>query len=123
MIAAFIKCFDHIFFIRTSYAELDKLQASLLRRKRELLKVLEPPKIPLQTNAFENDPRSCVTKRKISDGAISQHGRVARGTMLALMKTCERLGVSFWHYLGNRLVLPAQRSAPPELASLIIAKA
>ena len=115
--------FDRIFSIRTGYADLDKLLVRLLRHKHELLKVLERPEIPLHTNASENDLRSCVTKRKISGGTMSRDGRVARDTMLGLMKTCKKLGLSFWHYLGDRLSVPAQRPATPELASLIIAKA
>jgi hypothetical protein len=67
--------FDRIFSIRTGYAELDKLLVRLLRRKHELLKVLERPEIPLHTNASENDLRSCVTKRKIS-GGIAKLGSV-----------------------------------------------
>lgn len=70
--------------------ELDKLLARLLRRKEELLKVLERPEIPLHTNASENDLRSCVIKRKISGGTMSKEGRIARDTMLGLMKTCKK---------------------------------
>ncbi|MCL8000145.1 transposase [Brucella sp. 21LCYQ03] len=115
--------FDRIFSFRTGYADLDKLPVRLLRRKHELLKVLERPEIPLHANASENDLRSCVTKRKISGGTLNRDGRVARDTMLGLMKTCKKLGQSFWHYLGDRLGVTAQRPAIPELASLIIAKA
>ncbi len=115
--------FDRIFSIRTGYTDLDKLLAHLLRRKQELLKVLERPEIPLHTNASENDQRSCVTKRKISGGTMSRDGRIARDTMLGLMKTCKKLGLSFWHYLGDRLGVPTQRPTTPELAALIIAKA
>ncbi|MCX2699485.1 IS66 family transposase [Ochrobactrum chromiisoli] len=115
--------FDRIFSIRTGYADLDKLLARLLRRRQELLKVLERPEIPLHTNASENDLRSCVTKRKISGGTMSRDGRIARDTMLGLMKTCKKLGLSFWHYLGDRLGVSTQKPAIPELAGLIIAKA
>ncbi len=123
LIAAFNMRFERIFTIRTSYVELDELLTRLLRRKRELLKVLERPEIPLHTNASENDLRSCVTKRKISGGTMSRDGRVARDTMLGLMKTCKKLGLSFWHYLGDRLGIPNQQPTTPELAGLIIAKA
>lgn len=54
---------------------------------------------------------------------MRRDGRIARDTMLGLMKTCKKLGLSFWHYLGDRLGVPAQRPATPELASRIIAKA
>ncbi|MFK4822896.1 transposase [Ochrobactrum quorumnocens] len=123
LIAAFNMRFERIFTIRTGYVELDALLTRLLRRKRELLKVLERPEIPLHTNASENDLRSCVTKRKISGGTMSRDGRVARDTMLGLMKTCKKLGLSFWHYLGDRLGIPNQQPTTPELAGLIIAKA
>ena len=33
-------------------------------------------------------------------------GRDCRDAFLGLMKTCQRLGVSFWNYLGTRLALP-----------------
>ncbi|MGH6806488.1 MAG: hypothetical protein ACREEJ_06495, partial [Ensifer adhaerens] len=60
---------------------------------------------PLHTNASENDLRSFITKRKISGGTMSRDGRVARDTMLGLMKTCRKLGLSFWQYLGDRVGL------------------
>nr|WP_240545240.1 transposase [Sinorhizobium fredii] len=119
--AAFRKRFARIFSLRTGYEDLDKLLARLSRRKDELLKVLERPDIPLHTNASENDLRSFVTKRKISGGTMSRDGRVARDTMLGLMKTCKKLGLSFWHYLGDRLGLDGQAIAP--LAALVAAKA
>ncbi|MCS0457931.1 transposase (plasmid) [Rhizobium sp. T136] len=119
--AAFHKRFARIFSLRTGYHDLDKLLARLSRRKDELLKVLERPGIPLHTNAPENDLRSFVTKRKISGGTMSRDGRVARDTMLGLMKTCRKLGLSFWHYLGDRLGLDGQ--ATPPLAALVAAKA
>jgi hypothetical protein len=113
--------FDRIFRVRTGYPELDKLLARLHRRKDELLKVLEHPEIPLHTNASENDLRTFVTKRKISGGTMSRDGRIARDTMLGLMKTCRKLGISFYHYLGDRLGIDGQ--AIPQLASLVAAKA
>ncbi len=58
--------FDRIFTRQTGSIMLDRLLARLHRRKRELLRVLERPEIPLHTNASETDIRACVTKRKIS---------------------------------------------------------
>ncbi|WP_246734720.1 MULTISPECIES: hypothetical protein [unclassified Rhizobium] len=34
---------------------------------------------------------------------MSGNGRQARDSMLGLMKTCQKLGLSFGHYLGERL--------------------
>nr|WP_245450152.1 transposase [Rhizobium anhuiense] len=87
--------FDRIFAIRTGYGDLDKLLFRLLRRNAELLRVLERPEIPLHTNASENDLRSFVIKRKISGGTMSREGRIARDTLLGLMKTCQKLRLSF----------------------------
>ena len=69
--------------------------------------------IPLHTNGSENDIRSLVTKRKISGGTVSDAGKVARDTLLGLMKTCAKLNVSFYQYLGDRLDVPHAQSIPP----------
>jgi len=105
--------FDRIFTRRTGYVVLDRLLARLHRRKAELLRVLERPEIPLHTNGSENDIRACVTKRKISGGTMSEPGRTARDVLLGLMKTCRKLGVSFYRYLGDRLYVPGTEPIPP----------
>ena len=110
--------FDRIFRRRTDYATLDRLLARLHRRKSELLRVLQRPEIPLHTNGSENDIRACVTKRKISGGTMSPPGRTARDVRLGLMKTCSKLGVSFFRYLGDRLHVQGAIAIPslPNLA-------
>ena len=105
--------FDRIFTRRTGYVVLDRLLARLHRRKAELLRVLERPEIPLHTNGSENDIRACVTKRKVSGGTVSEAGRTARDVLLGLMKTCRKLGVSFYRYLGDRLRAPDAEPVPP----------
>ncbi|MDK4742633.1 transposase [Rhizobium sp. CNPSo 3464] len=120
---AFRRRFDRIFSLRTGYEALDKLLERLLRRKSELLKVLDHPEIPLHTNASENDLRSFVTKRKISGGTMSRDGRVARDVMLGLLKTCQKLGLSFYHYLGDRLGIGNVGPPVPPLSAIILARA
>ncbi len=105
--------FDRIFRRQTNYTTLDRLLARLHRRKSELLRVLQRPEIPLHTNGSENDIRTCVTKRKISGGTMSTAGRTARDVMLGLMKTCSKLKVSFFRYLGDRLHVPGATTIPP----------
>ena len=95
--------FDRIFATRTGYTTLNRLLDRLRANKSELLRVLEHPDIPLHTNGSENDIRCQVTRRKISAGTKSEAGRDCRDAFLGLMKTCDKLGVSFWDYLGNRL--------------------
>jgi hypothetical protein len=109
--------FDRIFKRRTGYATLDRLSKRLLGRKDELLRVLERPEIPLNTNASENDIRAFVTKRKISGGTVSENGRQARDAMLGLAKTCMKLKIPFFDYLGARLGIPGP--AIPRLETLV----
>jgi hypothetical protein len=118
--ASFRRQFDRIFGQRTGYKDLDALLARLARRKDELLRVLERPEIPLHTNASENDLRACVIKRKISGGTMSLDGRLARDVMLGLSKTCRKLGLSFFAYLGDRLGLNTGQPRLPPLAELVI---
>jgi len=101
----------------TGYVMLDRLLRRLFRNKDALLRVLDRPEIPLNTNASENDIRAFVTKRKISGGTISERGRDARDIMLGLAKTCMKLKLSFYDFLGARLGLPGTKIPP--LAELI----
>jgi hypothetical protein len=117
--ASFRRQFNRIFGQRTGYKELDELLARLARRKDELLMVLKRPEIPLHTNASENDLRAWVIKRKISGGTMSADGRVARDVMLGLSKTCRKLGLSFFTYLGDRLGLNGDQPRIPLLAILV----
>ena len=105
--------FDRIFTRKTGFVTLDRLLARLHARKDELLRVLDRPEIPLHTNGSENDIRCHVTKRKISGGTWSDLGRQARDTFLGLLKTCQKLGISFFEYLGDRLGVPGAPTIQP----------
>src|SRR5205085_4851827 len=106
--------FDRIFFAqRTGFVTLDRLLTRLHANKAELLMVLERPEIPLHTNGSENDIRCQVTKRKISAGTRSDLGRDCRDAFLGLGKTCVKLGVAVWDYLGSRLGVPGHLVVPP----------
>jgi hypothetical protein len=100
--------FDRIFSHITGFTLLDQLLRCLRKQKADLLRVLDRPEIPLHTNGLENDIRAVVTKRKVSGGTISQGGRQARDVLLGLMKTCRKLGVSFF-----RLGVQGVQSIPP----------
>jgi hypothetical protein len=110
--------FDRIFKRRTGFVMLDRLLARLHANKAELLLVLDRPQIPLHTNGSENDIRTVVTRRKVSGGTRSDAGRDCRDAFLSLMKTCNKLDISFWDYLGDRLGI-AQGNAVPELPQLV----
>ncbi len=110
--------FDRIFLRTTGFAILDRLLRRLHANKAELLKVLDHPEIPLHTNGSENDIRCQVTRRDISGGTKTDTGRDCRDAFLGLGKTCKKLCVSFWDYLGARLGAP-KAPAIPRLADLI----
>jgi hypothetical protein len=105
--------FDRIFRRCTGFVTLDRLLARLHANKPELLMVLDRPETPLHTNGSENDIRCQVIRRKVSAGTRSDLGRDCRDAFLGLTKTCTKLGVAFWDYLGSRLRIPGQRIIPP----------
>ena len=110
--------FDALFTTRTGFVTLDRLLARLHADRDDLLRVLDHPGIPLHTNGSENDIRACVTRRRLSGGTHSDDGRQARDAMLSLMKTCRKLGISFWQYLGDRLGVDAAQPIP-SLADIV----
>jgi hypothetical protein len=57
---------------------------------------------------------------KISGGTRSEAGRDARDALLGLMKTCQKLGASFFGYLGHRLDVKGA-TIVPSLPDLVIA--
>ena len=110
--------FEDIFLDQTCYHSLNLLLQRLYKNKSELLKVLDYPRTPLHNNLAENDIWAQVTRRKISSGTRSDLGRDARDAGLALLKTCHKQNISFWHYLGNRFKVPDAPEVPP-LATLV----
>jgi hypothetical protein len=110
--------FDRIFQRRTGFVTLDRLLQRLHANKDELLMVLDRPGIPLHTNGSENDIRCQVTKRHVSGGTHSDTGRDCRDAFLGLAKTCRKLGIAFWDYLGARLGVSGGPSVP-QLPDLI----
>ena len=104
--------FDRIFTRVTGFAELDEAVARIHANKDELLLVLDRPDIPLHTNGSENAVRSFVTKRRISGETRSAAGKQARDTFLSLLKTCSKLSISFWDYLGARLKISDAERVP-----------
>jgi hypothetical protein len=104
--------FDRIFTRNTGFVTLDRLLARLHANKAELLMVLDRPEIPLHTNGSENDIRCHVTRRKLSGGTRTDTGRECRDSFLGIVKTCAKLQIAFWDYLGARLAVPAAPIVP-----------
>jgi hypothetical protein len=114
--------FDRIFKRKTGFVTLDRLLARLNANKLELLMVLDRPEIPLHTNGSEDDIRCHVTRRKVSAGTRSDIGRDCRDAFLGLAKTCAKLEIAFWDYLGDRLAIPGTHTVP-RLPEIILARA
>ena len=95
--------FDAIFTQRTTFATLNQTLKRLHAHKEKLLLVLKRPDIVLHTNGSEGDIRGFVKWRKISGGTRSDLGRRCRDGFASLKKTCRKLGISFWDYLGDRI--------------------
>ena len=104
--------FDRLVATRTGFATLDRLLARLQANRDELLVALDRPEVPLHTNDAENDLRAVVTRRKLSGGTRSDAGRACRDAFLGLLKTCAKLGIRFWDYLGARLRVPDAPTVP-----------
>jgi hypothetical protein len=107
------KQFDRIFLRRTGFVTLDRLLKRLHANKAELLMVLDRPETPLHTNGSENDIRCYVTRRKVSAGTRSDVGRDCRDAFLGLAKTCDKLGIAVWDYLGSRLKVAGRALIQP----------
>ena len=61
---------------------------------------------------------SLLSGKLYSGGTISEAGKNARDTMLGLLKTCSKLGVSYYRFLGDRFAVP-EASSIPSLPSLV----
>jgi hypothetical protein len=112
--------FDALVDERKAAPFLAECIARTRKNKAKLLLVLAHPELPLHNNAAELAVRRRVRKRNVSFGPVSEAGRQAWDTMQSLMGTAEKLGVSFWRYLEDRL---HHTNTVPPLAELIRLKA
>ena len=108
--------FDHLFATRTGYDDLDNRIAKTQAKKASLLLVLKYPELPLHNNPAELGARQRVRKRDVSFGPRTQTGRKAWDTFMTLAETTEKLDVSFYAYLRDRIT--ATHAIPP-LAELV----
>ena len=112
--------FDEIFTQQTCYEALNIALERIFKNKEQLLLVLTRPEIPLHNNLSENDLREYVKRRKVSGSTRSELGRRCRDTFTSLKKTCRKLGISFWHYLNDRI---CQDDCIDELSDVIYHRA
>jgi hypothetical protein len=95
--------FDSLFATTTDYWALSERIAKTRAKKAALLLVLEHPEIPLHNNAAELGARQRVRKRDVSFGPRTAEGAQAWDTFLSLADTTRKLGVSFYHYIHDRI--------------------
>jgi hypothetical protein len=110
--------FDHLFSSHTGYDALDQRIAKTKAKKHSLLLVLQHPELPLHNNASELGVRQRVRKRDVSFGPRTEHGVRAWDTFATLAETTKKLGVSFYHYLNDRISGTNQIQPLADLVSL-----
>lgn len=108
--------FDSLFATETDYWALSDRIAKTRAKKDALLLVLAHPEIPLHNNAAELGARQRVRKRDVSFGPRTAEGAKAWDTFMSLADTTRKLGVSFYHYIHDRI--RGEHQVPP-LADLI----
>jgi hypothetical protein len=108
--------FQTLFSPETGYTALDTLIAKTKAKQAKLLMVLDYPDIPLHNNPAELGARQRVRKRDVSFGPRTDEGAAAWDTFQTLAATAQKLGVSFFAYVFDRV---ADLRALPALADLI----
>jgi hypothetical protein len=108
--------FDRLFATRTGYLALDERIALTRAKQAELLAVLEHPEVPLHNNPAELAARQRVRKRDVSFGPRTGEGTRAWDTFQSLAATTKKLGVSFYHYIHDRI---SGANQVPTLADII----
>jgi Transposase IS66 family len=112
--------FETLFTTVTGYQALDERIAKTRAKKSCLLIVLAHPELPLHNNPAELGARARVRKRDVSFGPRTREGATAWDTFMTLAATATKLGVSFYHYIHDRV---SGASQMPSLADLIVERA
>ncbi len=118
--------FDDLFATVTGYGLLDSCIAKTSEKKVPLLLVLDHPELPLHNNLAELGARARVRKRDVSFGPRTDEGTRAWDSFMSLAETTRKLGVSFYHYVYDRILganlilrldaLITDRAAPQRLS-------
>ena len=74
--------------------------------------VLERPEISLHTNGSENDVRCQSPSARSAAAQEAIRAAIAATPSSASLKTCAKLGFTFWDYLGARLAVPDHPDVP-----------
>jgi Transposase IS66 family len=108
--------FDRLFSTVTGYGQLDERISKTKEKKVGLLTALKMPTIPLHNNAAELAARAKVRKRDVSLQTVTEKGTKANDTFMTITQTANKLGVSAYAYIHDRV---SNKSEMPSLAQLI----
>ncbi len=125
------KEFDRLFSIETGYDELDARIKKTKAQKEELLVVLKHPEIPLHHNPSEGGAKiekpgaPCYFvkfsgRQDVSFQTITLEGTRSKDTMMSIVETCKKLGISAYKFIQDRI---NEIHIFPTLAEMIKAKA
>ncbi len=95
--------FDIIFSTRTDYPALNARIEKTKSKKAEYLLVLQYPEIELHNNPAELGARAQSRKRDVSLHTISQEGTESQDTLLTIVETTKKLGISAYEYIFDRI--------------------
>jgi len=112
--------FDDLFSTICEYPFLADRIEKTRAKKENLLLVLRWPQLPLHNNASELGARAQARVRDVSFQTKSDEGTKAKDSLLTIVQTAKKLGVSAYKYIYDRVSKTFQM---PSLAELIIARA
>ena len=112
--------FDKLFSTKTGYDDLDERIVKSKSKKDELLVVLKYPEVPLHNNRSENGARTEKRRQDVSLQTKTEEGTNAKDTMMSVVETCKKLGISAYKFINDRV---SGRNKMPTLAEMIRAKA
>ena len=108
--------FDQLFSTVTECKQLDERIQKTKEKKKGLLMVFKMPEIPLHNNAAELAARVKVRKRDVSLQTVTDAGTKANDTFMTITQTANKLGVSAYAYIHDRV---SNKFEMPSLAQLI----
>lgn len=112
--------FDTLFSTKTGYDDLDRRIEKTRLKKSELLVVLKHPEVPLHNNKSENGARVEKRWQDVSLQTKTDEGTHAKDTMMSIVETCKKLGISAYKFIHDRV---SGKFEMPSLAEMIKAKA
>lgn len=95
--------FDRLFSTQTGYDDLDERIKKSKHQKAELLVVLKHPEVPLHNNVSENAARVEKRRRDVSLQTKTEEGTKAKDTMMSIVETCKKLGISSYKFIYDRV--------------------